>query len=167
MDNARWLTTIMGATNRLARVKGIVAPRVACDRARTQLHGKATGLEHWEQQGAVTASRRSGNNNNGATESVGNPELGGDNSGRSHPHTRAEQQGRVMPRVNHGCACVDSAARCATQDAGDDVSLSASNWLARATIGTATRRVCREEGPHTLLVQVRRYQQGAARRKGE
>ena len=150
-------------------MKGSAAPRVACERARMQIHGRATRLEHWEQQGAVTASRRSGDDNDGATENVGKPDPGGHNSRRLHLHTRAEQRGRVTLRVNRGCARVDSAVRCATKDAGDDASLSASNQHARATTGAATRLVCRDEGPHALLVQVtpaRCYQQGAERSSG-
>ena len=100
----------------------------------------------------VTASRKSGNDNNGATKSVGKPDPDGNDSKRSHPHTRAERQGRVTSRVNRGCARLDSAARHATKDAGDDASSSASDQHARATTGAATCCVCRDEGPHTLLI---------------
>ena len=134
-------TTTMGATNRLARVKVSAAPRVVCERARTQLRGEAAGLERWAQQGAVTASRRSSVDGDGTTKSIGKAEPGSNDGGSSHPYTRAERRGRVMSRVNHGCARVESAARCVTKDVGNYASSLASDWHARATAGAATRRM--------------------------
>ena len=141
VDDARWPTTKMGAINRLARVKVSAAPRVVCERARTQLRGEAAGLERWAQQGAVTASRRSGVDGDDATKSVDKAEPGGDDGRSLRPHTRAERRGRVTSRVNRGCARVESAARCVTKDAGNDASSLASDRHARATAGAATRRV--------------------------
>ena len=86
----------------------------------------------------MTGSRRSNGNDDGATKSVDKPEPGDNDGGRLRPHTRVERRGRAASRVNRGCVRVESAARCANKDVGDDARSSASDRHARANSGAAS-----------------------------
>ena len=97
----------------------------------------------------MTASRRSGSDNDDATKSVGEPEPDDDNGRQLCLHTRAEQRGQAASRANQGRVHVESAARCANEDVGNDARPLASNRHARAMAGAATRRdFCDKDPAH-------------------